>query len=62
MTRRLLKEQIAVVVVLESGTKDDDMWHVPQSHPLLVCSRVNSAGVFTHTAGVSSPSAGVFMR
>ena len=29
-TRRLLKEQIAVVVVLESGKKDDAMWHVPQ--------------------------------
>ena len=30
MTRRLLGEQIAVVVVLESGKKDDAMWHVPQ--------------------------------
>ena len=30
MTRRLLEEQIAVVVVLESGKKDDAMWHVPQ--------------------------------
>ena len=29
-TRRLLEEQIAVVVVLESGKKDDAMWHVPQ--------------------------------
>ena len=27
-TRRLLEEQIAVVVVLESGKKDDAMWHV----------------------------------
>ena len=26
-TRRLLEEQIAVVVVLESGKKDDAMWH-----------------------------------
>ena len=31
-TRRLLEEQIAVVVVLESGKKDDAMWHVPQSY------------------------------
>ena len=30
-TRKLLEEQIAVVVVLESGKKDDAMWHVPQS-------------------------------
>ena len=29
-TRRLLEEQIAVVVVLESGKKNDAMWHVPQ--------------------------------
>ena len=29
VTSRLLEEQIAVVVVLESGKKDDDMWHVP---------------------------------
>ena len=28
-TRSLLEEQIAVVV-LESGKKDDAMWHVPQ--------------------------------
>ena len=28
--RRLLEELIAVVVVLESGKKDDAMWHVPQ--------------------------------
>ena len=27
-TRRLLEEQITVVVVLESGKKDDAMWHV----------------------------------
>ena len=32
-TKRLLGEQIAVVVVLESGKKDDAMWHVP--HTLL---------------------------
>ena len=31
-TRRLLEEQIAVVVVLESGKKDDAMWHVPHMH------------------------------
>ena len=31
-TRRLLEEQIAVVVVLESGKKDDAMWHVPHKH------------------------------
>ena len=30
--RRLLEEQIAVVVVPESGKKDDAMWHVPQGH------------------------------
>ena len=29
-TRRLLEEQISVVVVFESGKKDDAMWHVPQ--------------------------------
>ena len=29
-TRRLLEEHIAVVIVLESGKKDDAMWHVPQ--------------------------------
>ena len=28
--RRLLEEQIAVVVVLERGVKNDAMWHVPQ--------------------------------
>ena len=28
-TRRLLEEQTAVLVVLESGKKDDAMWHVP---------------------------------
>ena len=32
MTIRLLEEQIAVVIVLESGKKDDAMWHVPQWH------------------------------
>ena len=32
-TRRLLEEQIAVVVVLESGKKDDAMWHVPHRVP-----------------------------
>ena len=31
-TKRLLEEQIAVVVVLESGKKEDAMWHVPQCH------------------------------
>ena len=30
ITRRLLEEQIAVVVVLESGKKNDAMWDVPQ--------------------------------
>ena len=30
MTRRLLEEQMAVVVASNSGTKDDAMWHVPQ--------------------------------
>ena len=34
-TRRLLEEQIAVVVVLESGKKDDAMWHVPHSNQFL---------------------------
>ena len=28
-TRRLLEEQTAVVVVLESGKKDNAMWHMP---------------------------------
>ena len=28
-TRRLLEEQMAVVVASDSGTKDDGMWHVP---------------------------------
>ena len=31
-TRRLLEEQIAVVIGLESGQKDDAMWHVPHLH------------------------------
>ena len=31
-TERLLEEQIAVVVVLESGKKEDAMWHVPQCY------------------------------
>ena len=31
-TRRLLEEQIAVDVVLESGKKDDAMWHVLHYH------------------------------
>ena len=30
MTRRLLEEQMAVVVASDSGTKDNAMWHVPQ--------------------------------
>ena len=30
-TRRLFEEQIAAVVVLERGEKNDAMWHVPQS-------------------------------
>ena len=30
--RRLLEDQIAVVVVLESGKKNDAMWHVPHMH------------------------------
>ena len=30
MTRRLLKEQMAVVIAFDSDTKDDAMWHVPQ--------------------------------
>ena len=34
-TERLLEEQIAVVVVLESGKKEDAMWHVPHSLFLL---------------------------
>ena len=29
-TRRLLKEQIAAVVVPRGGEKNDAMWHVPQ--------------------------------
>ena len=32
-TRRLLEEQIAAVVVLDRGEKNDAMWHVP--HHLL---------------------------
>ena len=28
-TRRLLEEQIAAVVVLGRGEKNDTMWHVP---------------------------------
>ena len=28
--RRLLEEQIAVVVDIERGEKNDAMWHVPQ--------------------------------
>ena len=47
-TRRLLEEQIAVVVVPESGKKDDAMWHVPQ--PL---SAINSSNLLPG-AGVSS--------
>ena len=35
MTRRLLEEQIAVVVVLERGEKNDAMWHVPQKYASL---------------------------
>ena len=31
VTSRLLEEQIAAVVVLERGKKNDAMWHVPQS-------------------------------
>ena len=30
-TRRLLEEQTAVVIVLESGEKDDAMWHVSRT-------------------------------
>ena len=33
--RRLLEEQIAVVVVLERGEKNDAMWHVPPCHELI---------------------------
>ena len=34
-TRRLLEEQMAVVVASDSGTKDDAMWHVPHIHTIL---------------------------
>ena len=43
-TKRLLEEQIAVVVVLESGKKEDAMWHVPQIHQIIHLSPV---GCFT---------------
>ena len=31
-TRRLLEEQIAAVVVLGRGEKNDAMWHVPHTN------------------------------
>ena len=37
-SRRFLEEQIAVVVVVENGKKDDAMWHVPQLHQVNVAS------------------------
>ena len=33
-TRRLLEENIAVVIVPGRGEKNDAMWHVPQLHPV----------------------------
>ena len=44
-TRRLLEEQIAVVIVLESGKKDDAMWHVPHLHPKTSASFYDKTGV-----------------
>ena len=35
--RRLLEEQIAVVVFLERGEKNDAMWHVPHTRQDCVC-------------------------
>ena len=35
VTRRLLREQIVDVVVLESGKKEDAMWYVIHRHQLL---------------------------
>ena len=54
VTRRLLEEQIAVVVVLESGKKDDAMWHVPHHDKNVVfithfrekCSKQNMKNTF----------------
>ena len=41
-TRRLLEEHMAVVVIFDSGQKDDGTWHVPQNHALKVnCMRTN---------------------
>ena len=40
MTRRLLEEQIAVVIVLERGEKNDAMWHMPQLFNTLLYSSV----------------------
>ena len=34
MTRRLLEQQMVVVVASNSGMKDDAMWHVPQGRYL----------------------------
>ena len=36
MTRRLLEEQIAVVVVLERGEQNDARWHMPPMYVVLV--------------------------
>ena len=41
-TRRLLEEQIAAVVVLERGEKNDAMWHVPQD---IIKFKLYSSGV-----------------
>ena len=34
-TRRLLEEQMAVVVAADSGAKKDAMWHVPHYVPII---------------------------
>ena len=36
-TRRLLKEKIVAVVVLERGEKNDTMWHMPQGYMQINC-------------------------
>ena len=51
---RLLEEQIAVVVVLESGKKDDAMWHVPHHH-WVTGTNVSSTSCFVPITGSLVP-------
>ena len=62
-TRRLLEEQIAVVIVLECGKKDDAMWHVPHLDPYGGTDPLGMFPLFLkRTADVMAPRLSVVFR